>query len=220
MKNKKKLIALVLLLAMLIGATVGGTVAWLVTSTQPVVNTFTIGNINIGLDESDDLDLGMVPGNDIPKDPSVTVKAGSENCWVYVKIEESANLKDFIDYDVLTDYADEDGELVEEWQRYNDGGEGYLLYGRYVETSDKDQTFYILVGKDEEGLENGCVTVKPEVTKEMMDELEKDTTKLPTLTFTAYAIQADNLVDAEGHDADSLWGAWAVYNGSLVPAPV
>ena len=38
-----------LALVLVIGCAVGGTVAWLVSSTDPVVNTFTYGDINITL---------------------------------------------------------------------------------------------------------------------------------------------------------------------------
>ena len=48
---KKKTIALALVLVMVFGATLGGTFAYL-TSTDEVVNTFTVGNVQIKLDEA------------------------------------------------------------------------------------------------------------------------------------------------------------------------
>ena len=48
-----KAIALILALVLTLGGVIGGTVAWLVTSSAPVVNTFTYGDINIELDETD-----------------------------------------------------------------------------------------------------------------------------------------------------------------------
>ena len=41
-----------LALVLVIGCVAGGTVAWLVAKTEPVVNTFTYGNINITLAET------------------------------------------------------------------------------------------------------------------------------------------------------------------------
>lgn len=86
---------------LLIGCSVGGTLAWLTANTDAVKNTFTVGNINITLTETKK-DFKMVPGCTIAKDPKVTVETGSEACWLFVKIAESANLDDFITYTVVT----------------------------------------------------------------------------------------------------------------------
>ena len=81
MKSMKRTIAAMLAVAMLFGCVVGGTVAWLTTKTEAVVNTFTVGDINITLTETPK-DFKMVPGNTISKDPKVTVKDGSEASWI------------------------------------------------------------------------------------------------------------------------------------------
>ena len=75
-RRRSALLALVLV----IGCVAGGTVAWLVAKTDPVVNTFTYGNINIALAETTGEDYKIIPGKDISKDPKVTVKGGSEAC--------------------------------------------------------------------------------------------------------------------------------------------
>ena len=49
----KKALILVSALTMAMTATVGGTVAWLVAKTDKVTNTFTYGDINIELEETD-----------------------------------------------------------------------------------------------------------------------------------------------------------------------
>ncbi|MEI3142371.1 MAG: TasA family protein [Oscillospiraceae bacterium] len=94
---KKKTLALVLALTLLVAGVVGGTLAWLTDQTAEVKNTFTVGDINIGLTETT-TDYKMVPGNTIAKDPTVTVKANSEACWLFVKVTESENLDTFITY--------------------------------------------------------------------------------------------------------------------------
>ena len=71
---KKKILALVLALTLLVAGVVGGTLAWLTDRTAEVKNTFTVGDINIGLTETT-ADYKMVPGNTIAKDPTVTVKS-------------------------------------------------------------------------------------------------------------------------------------------------
>ena len=66
--SRKALVVLSLMMVLAVAA-VGGTIAWLTDSTDAVTNTFTVGNINIDLTETKNLDLKMVPGNTITKDP-------------------------------------------------------------------------------------------------------------------------------------------------------
>lgn len=79
-------ITLAALLVLLVGA--GATVAWL-TATDEVSNTFTVGKIAITLDEPNwDEDANKIyPGAAIDKDPTVTVAANSEDCYVYVMVD-------------------------------------------------------------------------------------------------------------------------------------
>lgn len=167
---KKKTLALVLALTLLVAGVVGGTLAWLTDQTAEVKNTFTVGDINIGLTETT-ADYKMVPGNTIAKDPTVTVKANSEACWLFVKVTESTDLKDFITYAIAEGWAALPGV---------DG-----VYYREVPASAADQTFSVLAGD--------AVTVNSDVTKEMLTA--KDFAN-PTLTFKAYAVQKDNVASA------------------------
>ena len=93
MKKKAWLSALAVVLVLC--CAVGGTLAWLTQKTDAVVNTFTVGDINITLTETE-REYKMVPGNTIDKDPTVTVQAGSEACWLFVKVEKSANFDTFM----------------------------------------------------------------------------------------------------------------------------
>lgn len=195
---KKKAIVAVVALVLVLCCAMGGTLAWLVDSTTEVKNTFTYGDINIDLSESDDLDLKMIPGNSIKKDPVVTVKEGSEACWLFVEVKESENFDDFMTY-----------AIAEGWTLYNTTTSGsniktdnttadtYVIYREVVKTT-KDELFYVLAGKD--GYQNGYVTVNDAVTKENLNDLDKNADgsanpekTYPTLTFTAYAVQKDNL---------------------------
>ena len=76
----------ILMFVLVLSFTIGGTLAWLTDTTEPVTNTFTYGDINITLAETTEV-YKMVPGNSISKDPSVTVESGSEACWLFVKVE-------------------------------------------------------------------------------------------------------------------------------------
>lgn len=168
---KKKTLALVLALTLLVAGIVGGTLAWLTDQTAEVKNTFTVGDINIGLTETT-ADYKMVPGNTIAKDPTVTVKANSEACWLFVKVTESTDLKDFITY-----------AIAEGWTALP-GVDG--VYYREVPASAADQTFSVLAGD--------AVTVRSDVTRTMLETAKTDA---PTLTFKAYAIQKDHFATAD-----------------------
>ena len=168
---KKKALALVLALTLLVAGIVGGTLAWLTDQTAEVKNTFTVGDINIGLTETT-TDYKMVPGNTIAKDPTVTVKANSEACWLFVKVTESTDLKDFITY-----------AIAEGWTALP-GVDG--VYYREVPASAADQIFSVLAGD--------AVTVKSDVTRPMLETAKTDA---PTLTFQAYAIQKDHFATAD-----------------------
>lgn len=170
-----RVLAMAVALTLIIGGIIGGSVAWLTAKTDPVVNTFTVGDINITLDESENLDLKMVPGKTITKDPKVTVESGSEACWLFVKIEKSTNYGTYL----------EDPILAEGWEALT-GVDG--VYYRKVDAATAATGAEFAVLKDNE------VKVKNTVTKSNME-----TAKIaaPTLTFTAYAVQSDNVVDAK-----------------------
>lgn len=179
---KKKAIVAVVALVLVLCCAMGGTLAWLVAKTDPVVNTFTYGDINIDLSESENLNLKMIPGNDIKKDPTVTVKANSEDCWLFVRVKASDN------FDTFMTYAVEEGWTLYDTEKTGSnietaGNDDYVIY-RKVTASDIDQNFTVLA--------NNNVTVRGEgVTKEMFAALTEATR--PTLTFTAYAVQRDKL---------------------------
>lgn len=175
-----KTISLLLAVVLLVGGAIGGTLAWIIDSTNTVTNTFTYGDIDIMLEETDtnldgdgDPDTNeyeMVPGTDITKDPKVTVLKDSEDCWLFVKLEKSAN------FDTFMTYAMADG-----WTAL-DGVTG--VYYREVSAADADQAFAVI--------KDNTVSVKGEVTKEQLNALDADgATDYPTLKVTAYAVQKE-----------------------------
>lgn len=101
MKKKTKALMLVLCAVLLVTASVLGTMAYL-TSTDKVVNTFTVGKVAITLDEAQVKEDGtpvagaarvkenayhLLPGHTYTKDPTVHVQANSENSFIFVKVE-------------------------------------------------------------------------------------------------------------------------------------
>lgn len=188
---KKKLLIAVAAITLIIACVAGGSLAYLFTETNSIVNTFEYGDINITLTESENLDLKMIPGNDITKDPEVTVLKDSEACWLFIKIEESTNFDDFMSY-----------EIADGWNPLSN--EPGVYYREVAETT--ANTKYSV-------LESNKVSVNAEVTKTMLNAFDADqngslseTEKeaLPKLTFTAYAVQKANVATA----AD----AWTIAN--------
>lgn len=168
--STKTLVAL-LSLVLLLGCSLGGTLAWLSDSTGPVTNTFTVGDIDITLVETT-TDYKIVPGVDIAKDPKVTVEANSEACWLFVKIEESANWPDKLIYAVATGWETLEGVPGVYYREVN------------AETAKAGHEYPVLEGNK--------VTVSDTLTKGELQQL----TPNPTLTFTAYAVQQEGVADA------------------------
>lgn len=189
---KKKAIVAVVALVLVLCCAMGGTLAWLVAKTDPVVNTFTYGDINIDLSESDDLDLKMIPGNSIKKDPVVTVKKGSEACWLFVKVEKSSNFDTFMTCSVNT--------AENEWKELSSAASGnYKVYYREVAATTVDTDFAVLA--------NNSVSVKETVTKDNLNALDANSANnYPTLTFTAYAVQRDTNITTAAQAWDIAMG--------------
>lgn len=170
MKNRRnvsnKTVAILLALVLAIGCAVGGTLAWLISKTDSVVNTFTYGDINIGLTETP-RDYKITPGVDIKKDPKVTVDANSEACWLFVKVEKE-NWNEKVTYEIANGWNALTGQTD--------------VYYREVGAVTEDTSFNVL--KDNE------VTVSDTLTKDEVDQLKGKNTKL---TFTAYAVQKDGI---------------------------
>ena len=80
--------AMLLAAVMLLMCAIGGTLAWLTAQTTEVNNTFTTSNIGVSLEETTE-EYKMIPGWTIGKDPKATVETGSEDCYLFVKVEET-----------------------------------------------------------------------------------------------------------------------------------
>ena len=179
---KKKSIALLMAMVMIVGMAIGGTTAYLSAKTEKVENTFTIGKVEISLDESKvdgdgkiipgaervlKNEYKLIPGNVYDKDPVVTVKAGSEPCYLYVKVEDNTPNVDFV--------LNLDGWTALE------GAEN--VYYREVNALEAEKSFNLI--KDNK------ITVSENLDAEGM-KTAKD-----KIDFTAYAIQKANTGTAE-----------------------
>lgn len=193
-KRRNRRIALTLcVMFVVLAASIGGTVAWLTDKTGTIENTFTAGDIDItltetGTDNVDKKNYTFVPGDTLSKDPKVTVEAGSEACWLFVKVEEGNNFSDFMSYNIADGWTKGDGTNIPA-----------NVYYREVDaaTGTAGVSYYVLKGNTENP--NGFVTVKDSVTKELIANKNAAINK-PTLTFTAYAVQKANV--------DTVEAAW------------
>ena len=103
MKTKRKALLLSLCAVLLVVASVMGTMAYL-TSTDTVTNTFSVGKVEIELDEAKVDKYGtevpnadrvkaneylLVPGQEYTKDPTVHVKPVSEDSYIFVKVDNA-----------------------------------------------------------------------------------------------------------------------------------
>ena len=84
---KKRIVTIALVIALL-ATCFAGTYAYLKDS-QAVVNTFTTGNVYITLTEPNapaQNAYHLIPNKSYPKDPTITLKAGSEDAYVAAKV--------------------------------------------------------------------------------------------------------------------------------------
>lgn len=188
---KKKPLALVLTLVMLLSTAIGGTLAWLVDSTPQLNNTFTTADINVTLTETFNTDTNgdnkndawkaqLIPGYTYTKDPKVEVSFDSVDCYLFVKFEENNNPSNYLTYtSTLT--------TGNGWTK-GDGTDipGNVWY-RKVMTGEQTRSWELLSGN--------TITVRDTVTKKKMP-----TTVTPELVYTAYASQLYKENTATGTD--------------------
>lgn len=151
---------------------VGGTAAWLAAKSEPIASTFTFGDINITLTETDHQEgpTKIIPGVDIRKDLRVTVQADSVDCWLFVKVKEAGTfVADKVTYSIADDWTRGNGSQIPD-----------NVYYRQVNAATTDSVFSVLQGDK--------ITVSNELTKQDIQNITD-----PTLTFTAYAVQMEGI---------------------------
>lgn len=190
---KKKGLALVLALALMVVGAVGGTLAWLTATSDTVTNTFTTSDITVKLEETKGDGTGnektfkMVPGCTIEKDPKATVLKDSEECYLFVKLDKSDKFDEFLTY-----------TMEEGWQELK--GDGIIpktVYYRVVDGTTNQ------IGTPYSVLKDNQVTVKDSVTKDQMNALTENT--FPKLKITAYASQLYKNANKETFSAVDAW---------------
>ena len=215
MKKTRKILLMAACAVLLVCISVGATVAYL-TSTDSVTNTFTVGNIQIKLDEAKANPDGslvpnvdrvkansykLLPGHTYNKDPMVTVLSGSESAYIKMTVTFSkANELDAI-------FASVGGANLT--SIFNGYDATNWLYKGHTKDSEKNTRTYEFWYKEAVGAPTAdveldalfdSITVPGTITNAQLA-----TIKGMTITVNAYAIQEDSFEDAEA--------AWAAFNG-------
>ena len=174
----KKKLTTVLAIVLVVALSVAGTYAYLTSKTATITNTFTVGNVKIDLAETTGTEYQLIPGKVHKKDPVVTVKGGSEKCYLFVKFEENGNPADYLTYtSTLTE--------ANGWTKGTGTIPGNVWY-RVVDKSEDNTAYHLLDGD--------TVTIRNNVTNENMADAAK-----AELVYTAYACQH------EGMTAEQAW---------------
>ena len=206
MKSKKKVFVTVLCAVLLVAASVLGTMAYL-TSNDEVVNTFTVGNVQIKLDEAKANTDGslsdngatrvkansykLLPGHTYNKDPMVTVLKGSESSYVKMTVTFShANELDAI-------FAPNGANMTSIFNGYDSNT--WIYKGNVKDTASNTRTYEIwyeeTVAAPTADVELDAlfdsITVPGTITNKQLATIQN-----MTITVNGYAIQADGFTGA------------------------
>lgn len=203
MKKTTKILALALAFILVAGIAVAGTVAYLTSTPDSIENTFKVGKVNITLDEhlvgadgkipttnaalTDDTHRGnlytIVPGKTYDKDPTVHVLKGSEECFVFVKVENG-----IASYEVTGTDANTIAKQIADngWTqlKVNNVNVPGVFY--------KEQDAIAEDGTDADLDVFSTFTINPDLTATDLADATSATVKI-----TAYAIQAEGFATAE-----------------------
>ena len=195
MKNMKKIVMGLVCALALVTASVMGTMAYL-TSTDEVVNTFTVGNVQIKLDEAKANPDGslvanadrvkantykLLPGHTYVKDPIVHVIKNSEDCYLFVEVNnqfgiESGHVaadtdKGIKEYKTIAEQMSANG-----WTAVNNGN---VYYYESIVTKNTQKDFDV-----------------PVFEEFRVADTVSNSAKAGDITVKAYAVQADGFANA------------------------
>lgn len=210
MRNKGKVLVLMLSAAALVAASVFGTMAYL-TDEEAVTNTFTVGQVDISLDETDVDENGvkdgesrvqentykLIPGQEYLKDPIVHFEVKSEASYLFVKIENQ-----IFDIEATSDadYTNIAGQITANGWKELVGIENVYWQKVDANTSDKAIDYKVF----EKFKIDGATVYGGEGTDVAGEKYYLANYADAKIIVTAYAIQA------AGFDSESA--AWAAGN--------
>lgn len=187
MKTARKALMLILCAALLVSATVMGTLAYLTAESKTVTNTFTVGNITITLAETEEGPFKIVPGATDDKDPTVTVVQGSEECYVYALITNNLVLDNKAVANVNVDTTNS-WTLVK-----SEGNKTLYRYNKTVDAASEAATLPVFTK----------VTYSPEITESNITTLDGE-----TIVIQAYAHQSATTTQEVADAAAKTWAGF------------
>ena len=205
MKTKSKILLLTLCAVALVAASVLGTLAYL-TSTDEVQNTFTVGKVQIKLDEAEVDAMGkpveasngrvkansykLLPGHTYNKDPMVTVLKDSESSYIKMTVTFSKAAE-------LDAIFNPGANLISIFNGYDSAN---WIYKGNTEDTAKNTRTYEFWYKETVAAPDADVALEPLFTSITVPGTitgkQLETIKGMTITVNAYAIQADGFADA------------------------
>lgn len=185
--NKKKLLTMVLALVLIGAVGVGATLAYF-TDNDSATNVVTMGHVNIELTEEEwtygeEGITGVTPGQEIEKDPTITLVGDSLDAYVRIKLEVTG-------FDGVENADAYKAEILEDLVL----GEGWTKVGNYyyyAEKLTKDNASTTALFES--------VTIPYEWTNDVANATFN-------ILVSAEAIQADNLAD----DFFAEDGSWTI----------
>lgn len=218
MKNIKRTLITVLAMLLVCVLSVSATLAYLFKQSETVTNTFSVGNVDISLDEADvddstsgkDRDTEnkykLTSGATLAKDPTVHVSRYSEEAYIFVKVVVTDAVKN-----VLVDDSETGSiasQMAPNWTLL-DGEDNVYYYKNTVSGLKSDGT----AGANEVDLVVfNTISVKKSATGA---QLAQAAVAGQSISVTAYAIQADTIKDASKSHAVNASVAWSALQDEL-----
>ena len=218
MKNIKRTLITVLAMLLVCVLSVSATLAYLFKQSETVTNTFSVGNVDISLDEADvdnstpdkDRDTEnkykLTSGATLAKDPTVHVSKYSEESYIFVKVVVTDAVKN-----VLVDDSDTGSiasQMASNWKPL-DGEANVYYYKDTVSGLNPDGT---AGNKEVDLVVFNTISVKKSATGA---QLAQAAVAGESISVTAYAIQADTIKVASKTHAENASAAWTALEGEL-----
>ncbi len=211
MKKTTKAVALFSSAVLLVTGSVLGTLAYL-TDTESAVNTFTVGKVNIKVDETNIEDPSadrvtnneykLVPGAEYTKDPTMTVLADSEAAYVrmILTVTNADEFKELAGKDILSYLGGMDGAK-------------WLLTGEPVEDTANDTVSYEYRYSETVSAGTEDVELTPLFTTLTIPETFEGGADLETFAETFKIEVTGHAIQAAGFDTANA--AWAAFDESV-----
>lgn len=186
---------------------VGSTLAYLSDTTDVVTNTFTVGNVDITLDETDitktdgtrtetgNAYTNIQCGDVLTKDPIVHVAENSSECYIFVKVEG-------LDAFLATEGLDVDGNTVKAFALDSNAFKDWVKVAevdgsQVLQNSTKKDGIYRYKETLEAEESTSAVFNSITFSSALTEYEDGEVPEISSIEITAYAIQSENLTASD-----------------------